>query len=155
MNLVPDGRPCGCGNRGCWEQYASGRALVTEARQRAAASPTEARLLLELAGRQPEAITGPMVTMGAVAGDPVALESFKAVGTWLGHGLADLAAVLDPRVFIIGGGVAEAGELLIGPARATFQAQLTGRGHRPTATVRIAELGQDAGLIGAADLARR
>ena len=96
-----------------------------------------------------------MVTMGAVAGDPVVLGSFQAVGAWLGHGLADLAAVLDPRVFIIGGGVSEAGELLVGPARVTFQAQLTGRGHRPTATVRVAELGQDAGLIGAADLARR
>ena len=53
-----------------------------------------------------------MVTMGAVAGDPVALESFRAVGGWLGHGMADLAAILDPRVFIIGGGVSEAGELL-------------------------------------------
>jgi glucokinase len=154
MILVPDGRPCGCGLLGCWEQYASGRALVTEARQRAARSPEEARLLLELGDGRPESVTGPMVTMAAVAGDPVALASFEAVGTWLGHGMADLAAILDPRVFIIGGGVSEAGELLVGPARATFQAQLTGRGHRPTAMVRVAELGQDAGLIGAADLAR-
>ena len=126
-----------------------------EARQRAARSPEEARLLLELGDGRPESITGPMVTMGAVAGDPVALAAFEAVGTWLGHGMADLAAILDPRVFIIGGGVSEAGELLVGPARTTFQAQLTGRGHRPTAMVRVAELGQDAGLIGAADLARR
>jgi glucokinase len=154
LSIVPDGRPCGCGNAGCWEQYASGRALVTEARQRAARSPTDARLLLELAGGRAESITGPMVTMGAIADDPVALASFEAVGTWLGHGLADLAAVLDPRVFIIGGGVSEAGELLVGPARATFEARLTGRGHRPTAAVRVAQLGQDAGLIGAADLAR-
>jgi glucokinase len=154
MILVPDGRPCGCGLRGCWEQYASGRALVTEARERAARSPTSARLLLELANGRPESITGPMVTMGAVAGDPVALESFRAVGAWLGHGMADLAAILDPRVFIIGGGVSEAGELLVDPARETFQAKLTARSHRPTAAVRVAQLGQDAGLIGAADLAR-
>jgi glucokinase len=155
MVLVPDGRPCGCGLLGCWEQYASGRALVTEARQRATSAPESARLLLELGDGRPGSITGPMVTMGAVAGDPVALKSFEAVGAWLGHDMADLAAILDPRVFIIGGGVSEAGELLVGPARATFQAKLTGRGHRPTATVRVAELGQDAGLIGAADLARR
>jgi glucokinase len=155
MILVPDGRPCGCGLLGCWEQYASGRALVTEAHQRAARDAEAARLLLELGDGRPESITGPMVTMAAVAGDPVALASFEAVGTWLGHGMADLAAILDPRVFIIGGGVSEAGELLVGPARAIFQAQLTGRGHRPTAIVRVAELGQDAGLIGAADLARR
>jgi glucokinase len=154
LSIVPDGRPCGCGNAGCWEQYASGRALVTEARQRAARASEEARLLLELGDGRPESITGPMVTRGAIAGDPVALASFEAVGTWLGHGLADLAAVLDPRVFIIGGGVSEAGELLVGPARTTFQARLTGREHRPTATVRVAQLGQDAGLIGAADLAR-
>jgi glucokinase len=155
VTLVPDGRPCGCGNAGCWEQYASGRALVHEARQRAAQSPTSATLLLELANGHPDAITGPMVTMGAVAGDPGALESFKAVGTWLGHGMAALAAVLDPRVFIIGGGVSEAGELLIAPARDTFQSTLTARSHRPTAAVRVAQLGQDAGLIGAADLSRR
>ncbi len=154
MNLVPDGRPCGCGLLGCWEQYASGRALVTEARQRAARSPEQARLLLELGDGRSESITGPMVTMAAVAGDPVALTSFEAVGTWLGHGMADLAAILDPRVFIIGGGVSEAGELLAGPARQIFQAKLTARSHRPTATVRVAKLGQDAGLIGAADLAR-
>jgi len=128
--------------------------LVTEARERAAQSPTSARLLLELANGQAGSITGPMVTMGAVAGDPVALESFRAVGGWLGHGMADLAAILDPRVFIIGGGVSEAGELLVGPARETFEAMLTARSHRPTAAVRVAQLGQDAGLIGAADLAR-
>jgi glucokinase len=105
MILVPDGRPCGCGLLGCWEQYASGRALVTEARERAAATPEQAGLLLELADGRAEGVTGPMVTMGAVAGDPVALQSFRAVGAWLGLGLADLAAILDPRVFIIGGGV--------------------------------------------------
>ena len=154
MNVVPDGRPCGCGNLGCWEQYASGRALVREARERAAESPESASLLLELANGRPGSITGPMVTLGAVAGDPVALESFRAVGDWLGHGMADLAAILDPRVFIIGGGVSEAGELLVGPAREAFQVKLTARGHRPVASVRVAQLGQDAGLIGAADLAR-
>jgi glucokinase len=154
MIIVPDGRPCGCGLLGCWEQYASGRALVREARERAARSPESASLLLELANGRADAITGPMVTMGAVAGDSVALQSFRAVGAWLGHGMADLAAILDPRVFIIGGGVAEAGELLVGPARDAFQGNLTARGHRPVAAVRVAQLGQDAGLIGAADLAR-
>jgi glucokinase len=155
VNMVPDGRPCGCGNHGCWEQYASGRALVHEARERAARSPQSATLLLELANGRADAITGPMVTTGAVADDPVALQSFEAVGTWLGHGMAALAAILDPRVFIVGGGVSEAGELLVGPAREAFQANLTARGHRPMASVRVAQLGQDAGLIGAADLARR
>jgi glucokinase len=154
MNLVPDGRPCGCGNRGCWEQYASGQALVTEARERAAASPRRPGCCWNRRGTG-GIDHGPMLTMGATAGDPVALQSFRAVGAWLGHGLADLAAILDPRVFIIGGGVSEAGELLVGTARATFEEQLTARGHWPTATVRVTRLGRDAGLIGAADLARK
>jgi glucokinase len=87
-----------------------------------------------------------MVTMGAVA-----IEPFEAVGIWLGYGIADLAAILDPRVFIIGGGVSEAGELPAGPARETFQANLTAHGHRPRGRARPGE----AGLNGAADLARR
>ncbi len=155
LNVVPDGRPCGCGNRGCWEQYASGRALVREAQERAARSPQAAARLLALGDGQPDAITGPQVTVAAQQGDAVAIESFKAIGAWLGHGMADLAAVLDPRVFILGGGVSEAGELLAGPAQEAFKRQLTARGHRPVADVRVAELGPDAGLIGAADLARR
>jgi glucokinase len=86
-------------------------------RHRQSGIPDVDTLLLELANGQAGSITGPMVTMGAVAGDPVAVQSFEAVGTWLGHGMADLAAILDPRVFIVGGGVSEAGELLVGPAR--------------------------------------
>jgi glucokinase len=105
MIPVPDGRPCGCGPLGCEEQDASSRALVTEARQRAARSPEQARLLLELGDGRPESVTGPMATMAAVAGDPVALASFAAVGTWLGQGMADLAAILDPRCSLSAAGV--------------------------------------------------
>ena len=71
------------------------------------------------------------------------------------RGLANLAAVIDPTVFVIGGGVSEAGELLLAPARQTFTEGLTGRGFRPAAEIRPAELGPLAGLVGAADLARR
>jgi glucokinase len=94
------------------------------------------------------------VTKAARQGDPVAVAAFTTVGEWLGRGMADLAALLDPRVFILGGGVSEAGELLAGPARTSFEANLTAHGYRPIASVRTAQLGQDAGLIGAADLAR-
>ena len=73
---------------------------------------------------------------------------------WLGAGLADLAAILDPGCFVIGGGVSEAGNLLLDPAIAAYENGLTGRTHREFADVRLAELGPDAGLIGAADLAR-
>jgi glucokinase len=152
--VVPDGRLCGCGNQGCWEQYASGNALVSEARELARRSPSGAVRLLQLAGGSPDAIDGPAVTQAAREGDAGALSCFEIVGSWLGHGLADLAAILDPGCFVIGGGVSDAGEMLLGPARTAFENNLTGRTHRQFAQVRLAELGPDAGLIGAADLAR-
>lgn len=155
FRVVPDGRRCGCGNRGCWEQYASGHALVREARDLTRVAPAQAGRLLELGGGVPEGITGPEVTQAAREGDLAALECFRIVGRWLGQGIADLAAVLDPGLFVIGGGLSEAGDLLLDPAREAYGTALTGRGHRPVAPIRIAELGPDAGMVGAADLARR
>ncbi|WP_225868998.1 MULTISPECIES: ROK family glucokinase [unclassified Nocardioides] len=153
LNVVPDGTLCGCGNHGCLEQYGSGTALVRAARE-AAASSLLARDLVDRAGGDPAAITGPMITTAAQAGDRFAIEQFEQLGRWLGHGIASLVAVLDPAVIVIGGGVSEAGELLVAPLRASFEHELTGRGYRPTPEIRLAELGNRAGVIGAADLAR-
>jgi glucokinase len=155
MTVVPDGRRCACGNRGCWEMYASGTALARDARELADVSPLGARRLLQLADGNPANLTGPLVTQAAREGDPGAVEIYTTMGQWLGRGLANLAAILDPSVFVIGGGVSEAGDLLIGPARDMFARSLTGRGFRPVADVLLAELGPQAGLVGAADLARR
>jgi glucokinase len=95
-----------------------------------------------------------VITQAATEGDPAALRCFQTVGGWLGQGLADLAAILDPACFVIGGGVSEAGELLLDPARIAFERALTGRGYRPLAEIKVAQLGEDAGIVGAADLAR-
>jgi glucokinase len=154
MTLVPEGRLCACGNRGCWEMYASGRALARDARELATESPVAAARLLAVAGSI-DALDGPTVTAVAAEGDPAASSICVTMGRWLGRGLANLAAVLDPSVFVIGGGVSEAGELLLRPAREEFAHTLTGRGFRPVARVFRAALGPDAGLVGAADLARR
>jgi glucokinase len=154
VRMIPDGRRCGCGNRGCWEQYASGRALKREAREIADVEPVRAARILELAGGQLGDISGEDVTTAAEEGDPVALECFELVGRRLGQGLADLAAIFDPGAFVIGGGVADAGPLLLDPVRREYANRLTGRGHRPLAEVRLAELGIAAGLVGAADLVR-
>jgi glucokinase len=154
MQVVLDGRRCGCGQRGCWEQYCSGRALLHEAREIADVQPRYGARLLELGGGHPEGIEAPEVTTAAREGDPAALECFQEIGMWLGQGLADLASILDPAVFVIGGGVADAGELLLGPARRVFAERLTGGSHRPHAEIRIAALGNEAGMVGAADLAR-
>jgi glucokinase len=153
VRVVPGGRQCGCGNLGCWEQYCSGTALVRAAQEIATERPDDARRLLEMADGV-EAIDGPVVTRAAQEGDPAAVDCFTEIGRWLGQGMADLAAVLDPGRFVIGGGVSDAGELLLGPARETYAAALTGRGHRPVADIVGARLGAEAGLIGAADLAR-
>jgi glucokinase len=155
MQVVPDGRRCGCGQRGCWEQYCSGRALLHEAREIADVQKGYGARLLELGDGRPEGIEAPEVTTAAREGDPAALACFEEVGTWLGQGLADLASSFDPAVFVIGGGVADAGELLLAPARRVFAERLTGTTHRPHAEIRIAALGNQAGLIGAADLARQ
>lgn len=155
LNVVQGGRPCGCGRNGCWEQYASGNALVREARSLAAERRPEAGLLLALGDGTPEGVQGTHVTQAAGEGDPVAIEAFRVVGTWLGRGLADLAAVLDPAAFIIGGGVSEAGDLLLESARQTLVEKIAGgRQNRPSAVVRPATLGNAAGLIGAATIAR-
>lgn len=152
--IMPGGHRCECGNRGCWEQYASGNALGREARELAAANSPVAQELLDAVDGHADRITGVIVTELAKAGNHTARELLEDVGEWLGLGLANLAAALDPGTFVIGGGLCDAGELLVEPARKAFARNLTGRGFRPAAAIELAALGPNAGLIGAADLSR-
>jgi glucokinase len=154
MLAVPEGHLCGCGRMGCLEQYASGNALVRFAREGALTAPEAAKLLLEKAGGGVGAITGVMVTEAAQEGDAVAVDAFEQIAYWLAQGCADIAQLLDPQVIVIGGGVIEAGDLLMGPLRREYLNALTQRGKLPVADVRHAEMGNKAGVIGAADLAR-
>ncbi len=154
VRVVPGGLPCGCGKLGCLEQYASGRALVRQTQEAARDDPAAAPLVAE-AGGDPRAITGAMVTAAATAGDAFSVGRLAEVGRWLGEGIASIAAVLDPGLVVVGGGVGEAGDLLLGPAREAFEAQVIGGGERPLPQILPARLGNDAGVIGAADLARR
>lgn len=154
VRVVPDGELCGCGLRGCWEQYASGSALVRQARAAATTRRDAAKALLELAEGDPNAIVGPHVTYAAKAGDPLAVELLAELGRWIGEGAASVAALLDPELVVIGGGVGAAGELLLRPARAGFREALSARGYRPEAIFALAAMGNEAGIVGAADLAR-
>ena len=155
MRVVPNGIRCGCGNRGCWEQYASGTALVREAQELVVSGSPHAARLSELCAGDPSALTGPDVTRAAAEGDPAAIELLADIGAWIGEGVASVVAILDPDLVVLGGGVSEAGGLLLDPALAAFRRQLTGRGHRPEARFALASMGNDAGMIGAADLAAR
>jgi len=154
VRVVPDGEPCGCGQRGCWEQYASGSALTREARRGAAARPDAAAALLAAAGGEVDAITGPLVTELAFTGDEFCVAQLAELGRWIGEGCASLAAVLDPELFVVGGGVIGAGDLLLDPARVAFASHLSAAGHRTTAPIVAAAMGNDAGIVGAAALAR-
>ncbi|QIX26317.1 ROK family protein [Nocardioides sp. JQ2195] len=152
IQVVPGGAACECGGHGCWEQYASGNALVRFAREGLGTRPS---ILEELCEGNPSALTGPMVTRAAEEGDLLAHEAFGQVGDWLGVGLANLVAALDPGILVVGGGVSAAGDRLLEPARTALLSSLVGAGHRTVPPLVVARFGAQAGLVGAADLARQ
>ncbi len=154
MTLVPEGRRCECGDRGCWEQYAGGSALARSARELASSGTPLAGALLDAVDGRADQLSGRVVSRCADEGDPAAEGLLRETGEWLGMGLANLAAALDPGMLVVGGGVSAAGDRLMEPARRTFAQSLTGRGYRPSPRIEVAALGNDAGFIGAADLAR-
>jgi glucokinase len=155
IQMVPNGVKCGCGNLGCLESYGSGSALLRVTRERALEDPSAADRVLKLAGGEVDDIEGPMITEAAQGGDQFAIDRLAELGDWIGQGVATLTAVLDPNVVVIGGGVSEAGSLLLDPIRSSFESHVTVRSHRPLLELRLAQLGNAGGTIGVADLARR
>ena len=153
MVVDPAGPPCPCGRRGCWERFASGAGLGVLAREAALAG----RLgeVVRVAGGDPESVRGEDVSAAAAAGDPAARRVIEEVAWWVGFGLANLAAVLDPECFVLGGGVAQAGDLLVEAARATFGELVEGGERRPLAVIVPAAFGERAGAVGAALAARQ
>lgn len=147
--VEPGGPWCGCGNRGCWEQVASGQALDRLARALVAQRPDSAVARLA-AGTEP---TGRHVSEAAGAGDRAAGQIIEEVGRRLGEGIAGLVNVLDPQAVVVGGGVAEIGDPLLDPARRGFAGAVEAPRHRPEVPIVAAALGNRAGAIGAAALA--
>lgn len=144
------GEQCGCGASGCLEAMASGTALGRAGRRAAAADPTGS--LAQLAGPGGK-VTGETVHEAARAGDPTARQLFDQLGYWLGIGIASLVNVLDPQLVILGGGLITTGDLLLRPTRASFERFIFAPAHRQLPPLAPAQLGPDAGLIGAALLA--
>jgi glucokinase len=147
--VEPGGPWCGCGNRGCWEQVASGQALDRAAREAAQSRPDS--LIADLAGTH--APVGRHVWEAARQRDRMATSILEEVGRRLGEGIAGLVNVLDPEAVVIGGGVVDIGDLLLGPARKAFVAAVEAPDHRPEVPLVPAQLGNRAGAIGAAALA--
>jgi glucokinase len=154
MRVVPDGHICGCGARGCFEQYASGNALLRHAREAINASPEVARNLLSRGDGTVAGLTGQAITEAARDGDAVALAAFNTTGQWLGAGIASLAVLLDPACVVIGGGVIDAGEILLKSTRESLERNMPFAGKHPYPEIIAAQLGNEAGLVGVADLAR-
>ncbi|CAB5239059.1 unannotated protein [freshwater metagenome] len=154
LRVVPDGHVCGCGARGCFEQYASGNALLRHAREAIAASPEIARNLLSLGDGTIDGLTGSAITEAARGGDPVALAAFNTTAQWLGAGISSLSVLLDPACVVIGGGVIDAGEILLAPTREAVVRTMPFAGKHPYPQIIAAALGNQAGLVGVADLAR-
>jgi glucokinase len=149
MTIQPDGLLCACGRRGCWETLVSGARLDRLATDLVAQAPegTVARL----AGTS--VATGAHLSAAAEAGDPAARAILADAGDWLGRGVANLIAVLDPDVVVVGGAVAQAGRWLLDPARSAIASHLTGSDHREPAPLLEARFGRMAGSVGAGLLA--
>jgi glucokinase len=152
MVVDPSGPLCSCGRRGCWERYASGSGLARLARE--AASAGRLANVMSLVGGDAESVRGEHVTEAAGAGDPGALEVMRELGWWIALGLANLTALLDPSVIVIGGGLAAAGEILLEPTRRAYAEIAYASEERPVVRIVAASLGELAGAVGAALIAR-
>jgi glucokinase len=149
--VQPDGRECGCGNHGCWETVASGSTILRAGRNAVTRHPHSA--LSEMARGDPDRVTGEMVTQAAEHGDPAARGILVEVGHRLGEGIAGLVNVLDPEIVVVGGGASGAGDLLLDPARKAYRMTVQAYDRRPDVPIVPAEMGNDAGGVGAALLA--
>lgn len=155
LRVVPDGRACPCGKRGCWERYCSGTALGATALEMLSGGdvPGPSGLARE-AAVDPGRVTGKRVAAAAREGDPVARAAVDDMGRWLGEGLSLVADVFDPDLVVIAGGVSASAPLFLDAAREHYARILTGAGNRPLARIRTAQLGAAAAVVGAATLAR-
>jgi glucokinase len=151
MVVDPDGPPCPCGKRGCWERFASGGALGRQARDAAEGGRLDAAVAL--AGGDPEAVRGEHVTATARDGDREAQQVLDAFAGWIALGLANLVNLLDPGVIVIGGGLVEASDLVLPRVQRRFADLLAAGYDRPDVPIVPAQLGHRAGAIGAALLA--
>ena len=151
MVVDPSGPQCPCGRRGCWERYASGSGLAMLARE--AATGHRLRDVVRQAGGDPQAVRGEHVQAAAREGDPEALAVIDDFSRWVALGLANLTNVLDPELFVLGGGLASGSDLYLDPIRRWYGELLYQPHLRPIPRIEFARWGPLAGAVGAALLA--
>ena len=151
MVVDPDGPPCPCGRRGCWERYASGSGLAWLARR--ANSGNGVARTIELAGGDSAKVRGEHVADAAREGDAGALAIVDEYSRWVALGLVNLTNTLDPAMFVLGGGLAATADVFLAPIKHWFGELLYAPDLRPHPALAFAQLGEQAGAIGAALLA--
>jgi glucokinase len=154
MIVQPNGIRCGCGALGCIEQYASGSALMRYAKEAIELNPKKGQELLDLCGVKLSELTGSDLSNAAKKGNELALAAFHKQADWLGSACASYTLLLDPQAIVVGGGVVEAGELFLAPVRSAMEKYMPFAGKHLLPKIIAARFGNDAGLIGAADLVR-
>lgn len=152
VRVVQDGRLCGCGRKGCVEQYSSGTAVLKAAKKLANSQGPMGQRLAELSGDKE--LTGHHVYQALLEGDPGALSVVRTAADYLAQAMGTIQAVLDPQVYVIGGGLSEAGDIILDPIREALGQNLPAKGFRPEPKIVAAQFTNQAGVIGAADLAR-
>jgi len=150
--LDPAGPTCACGEIGHWEAMASGTALGQLGRSRAAAG-TAPRVLAR-AGGDASAVSGVLVGDSAQAGEADGVAILEEYARLVALGLAGLSNILDPEIVVVSGGLVELGDALLEPLRESFAGHLEGSAQRPEVPIVAGELGDAAGMVGAAALAR-
>ena len=149
MIIELDGEPCTCGNRGCLERYCSATAIIRMARELVAIHPES--MIMNLCGGDPMKINAKMVFDASREGDAVGVKVFRRYIRYLGQAVANIANLLDPEVIVLGGGVSKAGAYLLDAVREEAPRYYLNKG-MPYSRIELAELGPDAGIIGAAML---
>jgi glucokinase len=154
MMVKLDGERCGCGAIGCIETYASGSALMRYAHEEISANPEAGKALLAFGDGTLHGFTGQALNKAAQNGNPLALTAFNKQADWVGSAIASYTLLLDPEAIIIGGGVIDAGDIFLKPAIAAAEKYMPFAGKHPLPKIIAAKFGNDAGLVGAADLVR-
>ena len=148
--IVPDGELCSCGRRGCFETYASATALIRETKR--AAQGNQSSMLWQMCEGDLDKIDGKVAFETMKLGDRVATEVVENYIKYLSIGIANLVNIFRPDIVLLGGGICNQGEVLTKPINEYLKRECFGSEMTYVPEVRIAELGNDAGIIGAAGL---